>query len=228
MQCYLLRPPKSERLRAEEDPPQRREYIDCPLTREHLACVRPIGPLSLQVKHNKRDEWIIKVWTAESVFHKELIAELGRRGFTGFRTKPAKVRFRDGGISEEYYELDIVGWGGHARPESGIRLIEECPGCRGRKYSDVEEAEQLIDWTQWSRDDFFFVWPLPFTFITERVADTLSALKVKSYTIESLQWMEVRNMVQRMYPPSGYATSRISCTKPPDIVIKYGRPLGLD
>jgi hypothetical protein len=218
---------ESQRLQADEEPIADREVWACPANPKHNAGVRRIGELSLQVKHNKRDELIISSWTFDRVVHESLIAEFGKLGFSGFQTRPAIVRFRDGSVSKEYRELVVVGWGGHARVESGIQLIEECSGCHRRSYSGLQDSEQLINWDQWTGEDFFIVWPLPrYTLITKRVADTLASLKVKSYTLGGLRSLEQRNRPQGL--PSGFSVSRLSFCLPEDLATKYGPPLGLE
>jgi hypothetical protein len=122
-----------------------------------------------------------------------------------------------------------VGWAGVARPESGIRLIEACPGCGYKRYSGLQEVEQLIDWGQWSGEDFFMVWPLPkFRLVTRRVADVLEGLKVKSFSLGSLRRIEVRKAPAALQGSRGFAVGRLSAFMPQDIAVKYGGPLGLE
>ena len=84
--------------------------------------------------------------------------------------------------------------------------------------------ENLIDWSQWTGEDFFIVWPMPgFMLITERVAELLLRLKVRSFELRDLyhdfdQW--ILN--------SGYTVSRLSNFLPEDLAIKYGAPIGLE
>jgi hypothetical protein len=159
------------------------------------------------------------------VVHTALLGEFQSNGITGYRTTQATVYFRDGSVSQEYSQITVVGWAGIARPESGVQLIEKCPGCELRRYSGMESAENLIDWNQWSGDDFFLEWPLVnFILVTKRVVDLLSALKVKSYRVASLRKYENRNL-----PVSyqGFTVGRLSMYMPSDVAIKYGQPYGL-
>jgi len=218
---------ESERLLADEEPMCEREISPCPVSTEHNARVRRIGDLLLQVKHNKRDELIIWSWTSDYVVHESLLAEFDKREFSGYQLRPATVRFRDGFVSNDYREVIVVGWGGHARPESGIQLIEKCPGCQLRSYTRLKNTEQLIDWSQWSGEDFFLVWPLPgLTLVTRRVADTLASLKVKSYSLCSLRYLEYMHAARSS--PVCFRIPRLSFYLPEDLAIKYGRPLGLE
>jgi hypothetical protein len=186
--------------------------------------------LALEVKHNKRDELIISSWTGERVVHRSLTGEFESRGFTGYRLRPATVRFRDGYLSDEYSELIVTGWAGIARPESGIELREDCPGCPLKRYTSLQDAEQLIDWSQWTGEDFFIVWPLPlYTLVTNRVADALKSLKVKSYRLSSLRMLEQRFIPASLLPShGGFTVGALSDFMPDDIAIKYGKPAGLE
>ena len=139
------------------------------------------------MRHSRKDEWVIEASLEGLVIHARLIEEFEKLGFTGYRLKPATVRFRDGYLSGEYSELVVTGWAGVAPPESGIELTEACGGCGYKHYTSLKNPEHLIDWSQWTGDDFFIVWPLPrYVLITKRVADALAGLQVKSYRLKSL------------------------------------------
>src|SRR5262249_44338572 len=121
----------------------------------------PRADLAFEVKHNQRDQWLVFGLFEGIVIHRNLVDEFERRGFTGYRLRPATVRFPDGYLSHDYSELVVTGWAGVAPPESGIELIEACGGCGYKKYSSLKNPERLIDWSQWTGEDFFIVWPLP-------------------------------------------------------------------
>lgn len=181
---------------------------------------RRVSKMTLEVKHNRRDEKLIASIFPERLIHASLADEFASHELTGYRLRPATVRFRDGQVSEDYSELIVTGWAGVARPESGIHLIESCKGCGYKKYSPLKKADQLIDWSQWTEDDFFILWPLPaWILITQRVVDLLEKLKVKSYTLGSLK--ERPNSI-------GFSVGRLSEHMPEDLAQKYGRPLGLE
>ena len=165
---------------------------------------------------------MISVLLGGLVFHSSVVEEFEKRGITGYRLKPAKVRFRNGSVSNEYSGLVVTGWAGVAPAESGIELLEGCE-CGYKKYSSLKHPEHLIDWAQWTGEDFFMVWPLPnYLMITKRVAEALSELKVKSYSLESML----------SPPPScgrdwGFSAGALSEYLPYDVAVKYGTPLGL-
>jgi hypothetical protein len=162
------------------------EISSCPITLEHIDGRRRISPLFLQVPHNRYDEMMIWAWGNEGVvLHELLLAKFKQQGFTGYRTNPATVRFRDGSVSTEYHEFLVTGWAGMASTNSGIRPDKFCPACHWKHYSRVTNADQLIEWERWTGDDFFIVWPMPlFILITERVAQWLLEQEVKSFTLK--------------------------------------------
>ena len=123
----LLPPNRSDLLRAGEDPIQR-EVCLCPEGNvrydgtnfgAHFDGQRRVS-LSVAVKHNKRDEHLIWVWGTGLLVHDSLIAEFESLRLTGYRLKPASVRFRDGRLSREYRELAVIGWAGIAPRNPGF------------------------------------------------------------------------------------------------------------
>jgi hypothetical protein len=226
---FRLHGPPSDRLSAFDTVEDPYEVSLCPVTsgiHQHRS-IRRRGDLALEVKHRKRDQ--LMIWSfSQPVVHASLLAEFAARGFTGYRLRPAAVRFRDGYLSQDYQELCVTGWAGLARPESGIRLLEDCPGCSYRKYSGLEDASRLIDWSQWTGADFFIVWPMPgYLLITRRVADLLASLAVKSYGLDTLS-NRGESSVQARIRRLGFTVGRLSQVFPEDLAEKYGSPLGLE
>ena len=116
----------------------------------------------------------------------------------------------------------MTGWAGMARPESGIRLVKNCPSCLMKRYSAISDYGNLVDWTQWTGDDFFIVWPMPlYTFVSDRFAQWLQVRRVKSF------WLMGSEDRARLIGKSGFGPGRLSDYLPEDLAIKYGRPLGL-
>jgi hypothetical protein len=220
---FSLRGPDSEKLLGNNESYGNRESRPCPITTEHLDGSRRVGPLKVKVKHNRRDEKMIWCWAFGTLVHEELLAEIEREGFTGYRTQPAEVTFQNGSVSAEYREFIVTGWAGIALPESGVRIAKSCPGCHWKKYTPITNYERLIDWTQWTGDDFFIVWPMPhWILITDRVAEWLLSHDVKSFQLTSLDdWDQPAGK-------SGFTVGRLSNFLPEDLAIKYGKPLGLE
>ena len=190
----------------------------CSVSDDHFASSRRLSDLALQVKHDRCNEMIIWAKPGECVVHEQLVSEMKQRNITGYRLRAATVRFRGGYLSKDYQELVVVGWAGVAPPESGIHLLKSCPACQWRKYSGLTNADELIDWGQWTGEDFFMVWPLPlFILITERVRGLLHDLDAKSYSTRRLGRAGI----------DGFYVGPLSDCMPKDLAKKYGPPLGL-
>lgn len=109
-----------------------------------------------------------------------------------------------------------------ARPESGILPTERCEFCHATRYSGLSDAKHLIDWAQWTGEDFFTVWPLPnLVLITEKVAELLLKLRVKSFTLRGFE------DIDPVIWTTGISPGRLSNHFPTDFASKYGTPVGL-
>lgn len=206
----------------EKESYRNRERSPCPVG-GHSDRNRRVGPLLLSVPHNRKSELMIWGWIESYVVHERLLAEYQRCGFTGYRTKPATVRFRDGSVSTEYHEFIVTGWAGVATPESGVHVDKSCPACHWKHYSPITNYEKLIDWSQWTGDDFFMVWPLPTSIlITERVATLLQKQRSAAFQLAQLQDCDP------LVAKAGFTVTRLSNYLPDDLAIKYGKPLGLE
>jgi hypothetical protein len=194
----------------------------CPFSDDHLASLRRLSNLDISLKSGKGDETMLWCLQHECLVHQSLIAEFERQGLTGFRVRPATIRFPDGRVSKDYKELVVVGCGGTATPESGVRLVEGCPGCQFVRYTNVTYWPALVDLKQWTGEDFFKVWPLPnFILVTKHVVSLLRSLRVKCYSARRLD--ELRGEWD-----FGIGVGPLSDVMPSDVARKYGRSLGLD
>lgn len=220
---FNLHRPESELLLGGNESYRNREYYQCPITTEHLDGSRRVGSLAVKLEHNHRDELMIWCRVEGLAIHERLLAEFEQQGFTGYRTKPATVTFRDGSASSDYREFVVTGWAGIAQPDSGISVKISCPACHWKTYTGVKNYEKLIDWNQWTGEDFFIVWPLPrFVLVTERVAMWLLGREVKSFCLRGLDDPD------QSVGTSGFTVGRLSNFLPEDLAITYGRPLGLE
>ena len=195
----------------------------CPVA-DHRS-VRRVREAAIEVSHSKRDQLMIWLVSGEVAVHRTVLLEMENQRVSGYRSRPATVQFRDGSVSTDYSEIIVTGWAGVAPVESGIRLVEECPGCHRKRYSGLQDSDKVIDWTQWTGDDFFIVWPLPkYILITKRIVDILTAMNVKSYRLGGLRRYENRNIpVSRQ----GFAVPPLSNFMPEDLALQYGGRLGL-
>jgi hypothetical protein len=201
-----------------------RGRMRCPLNGEHRGLGARIGPLHQFVDHNDRSEQI--VWGFDVAIHQEVVERFEREGFTGFRTNSAHVTFADGSTSDEYREFIVTGWGGVAPPESGVHLVENCLGCGRRTYSAITNFDRVSDRSQWSDEDFFIVFPFgtPYRFCTERAEKWLRASDIKSFSI-SIPFEAEKRWPFKM--DAGFLRGPISEALPMELVLKYGKSLGL-
>jgi hypothetical protein len=197
------------------------EDIPCPVSSEHMDKRRTWGNLVLQAKHNRRDE-IIWSQYGNCAIHGRLAEELKLHGFSGYRLMPAAVRFPDGSESREYHEFMVTGWGGVARPESGVRVEETCPGCMWKRCSKLRDPAELIDEGAWTGDDFFVVWPFGEWFLSARAIEFFHVSTLRSCVIRELE------APRPPFDQGSYSASRLSALLPEDLAIRYGRPLGLE
>ena len=128
---YILDDPASRTLAADdaEDVPPELEWWQCPLNPGHKGW-RRLSDLALEVQHRKHDETLIASRT-ERVIHTSLAEQFEKRGLSGYRLRPATVRFRDGVLSTDYWELIVTGWAGNCAPRvrysSDRRVPWLCP-----------------------------------------------------------------------------------------------------
>ena len=220
---FNLASPYSERLMADTEIEEETEYRACPITTKHNDGHRRISQLALTLKHNRRDETMIWCWVEGLVIHEKVLDGFKQQGFTGYRTRASTVRFRDGKLSNEYQEFIVTGWAGIATPESGVRVKRGCSACHWKNYTGITNYEKLIDWSQWTGDDFFIVWPLPrYILVTERVAHWILGNHLKSCTLTRL------DDFHHPAGASGFTVGRLSNYMPEDLAIKYGGPFDLE
>jgi hypothetical protein len=189
---WLLGPPESERrlavwAKGEVDVSTR----NCPVNPAHTR----IGDRSLDlsvVLPPLPAQQLVWTWHGELLVQEMVATMLREEGFGTFELRNAKARFPSG-VSEapRFSEFIVKGWGGMARPESGIELIEHCEHCGKARYSGLTHPEDLIDPVQWDGSDIFIVWPLPnFILITDRVRQFLRTNKLNDIMITPMEKLE--------------------------------------
>ena len=196
----------------------------CPVGGKHASRTYRMGELHHYVKHNRRDEHMI--WGLYITIHASVLEKFESEGFTGYRARPAKVTFLDGETSDEYREFIVTGWAGVVQPESGMRLLDSCTGCLWKDYGPIHDFTRIIDWDQWTKEDFFIVWPLTgHRLCTERAARWLEVSGIRSFSLgRGLDLLEKKKNSLNYGIPRG----PLSESLPEDLAIKYGRPLGLE
>jgi hypothetical protein len=145
-------------------------------------------------------------------------------GLTGFGVRPVKARYKRADVEPPcLWELVVTGWAGMAPPESGVRLIEDCPACGLKVYSAWTNPERLIAPSQWDGSDFFMVWPLPMDiFVTEHVAQVIGEKRLSGGVLEPFEDITFPlEVVPKLSP------GRLSYHMPEPRARELGEPLGI-
>ena len=112
-----------------------------------------------------------------------------------------------------------------AKSESGIRLDEakSCSVCGHLRYTELLNAEQLIDESKWDGSDFFMVWPLPkYVFVTERVVNV-----IREHHLTGVRIVPVSELKPSRHVIPGYSPGRLSYSMPEKRARELGEPLGI-
>jgi hypothetical protein len=110
-------------------------------------------------------------------------------------------------------------------PDSGIRLDDSgsCKSCGLLHYTEITDAEQLIDQSRWDGSDFFMVWPLPrFVFVTKRVANV-----IRDHHLTGVRIQPVSELKPSPHVIPGYSPGRLSYWMPEKRARELGEPLGI-
>ena len=170
------------------------EAIQCPVyPDEHRRPGRCLGNLSVELPEQTLADGLSWTWESDCLVSRSLLALMRSSNVAGFKTRPVEITV--GGVSIEHTKEELVvnGWGGIARPESGVRLneSESCFACGHLVYSGVKDWSQLIDFDQWDGSDIFMVWPLPkFILVTDKVAKLLTDNSIRELSLTPLDAME--------------------------------------
>lgn len=148
-------------------------------------------------------------------------------GITGFEVHPADPRlmFPHDPKDAVFWLLTVTGWGGMARPDSGITRLEEDPSGLGRLvYSPCTNPGAIIDAKQWDGSDFFIVWPLPnYWWVTTKVAALLKRHKLKRFRLLPPQELSFSIKSGEV----GFSPGRLRQYFSEDRAKQIGEPLGI-
>jgi hypothetical protein len=160
------------------------ETVICPAKDGHQRGGKRLTDLSIKVPGSKVLD-IVWTWPNDCLLTDRVLELFRSGGFTGFDVKPVKAVFkRAKGRPPRLWELVVTGWGGIAPLESGVKLLERCDACNLRYYSICTRPEKLIVPSQWDGSDFFSVWPIGATFVTERVAKVIRENKITGVVLK--------------------------------------------
>jgi hypothetical protein len=169
------------------------------------------------------------VWTemSECLVQERTLDLLREHRLTGFITKPATARFENSDETPPaLWEFIVIGWGGMARPESGIRYNEEMstPEYGFLKYTELVDSEKLMDVSQWDGSDFFIVWPLPrFIMVTDRAVSVIRRHRLTGVRVRPLSKLTEEISGSGL----GFSPGRLSDFMPDERARELGEPLGI-
>jgi hypothetical protein len=178
---FLSRPPYTPTLQWDKEAGRRTIQNVCPVDPAHNRSGKRPGELQLILPDTQLQDF---AWTSygDCLIQDRVLKEFTSAGFTGFYSRPVHLR-REHDATEllpTLWELQITGWGGMARAESGVTRTERCPICGWQIYTRFTNPALLIDDANWDGSDFFMVWPMPrYVFIADRVA---SLIRSKGFT----------------------------------------------
>ena len=217
------------------------ERIPCKLKPDSHRLHRFVGPVDVLLT-SKRITDFVRTYYGEFLVQDRVLRMFREEGFTGFEVHPVtarmKIRAREvdpcddfSGVSERqaervqvpvFGELVRTGWGGHAPPESGIRLLERCPDCGYSNYTSWDDPAYLVDEKQWDGSDFFVVWPLPLlVFVSDRVARFIQREKLTGVRPIPIEQMGVSPHIRTASP------GRLKLWMPEEQARELGEPLGI-
>lgn len=197
--------------------------ITCPLDDGHTRPGSRITDLSvlLPCKEVRNFVW---TWPHDCIVRNDTLQMFVEAGLTGFEVKPVEAEFLRPSCKKrlaQLWEFVVTGWGGIAPPESGVRLLKECPGCGHLRYSAPSDTSKLIDLRQWDGSDFFMVWPLPkYLFVTQRAKDVIEGQGMTGVRFLRLEALEFE-------PGEGVSPGRLSNWMPERRARILGKPLGI-
>ncbi len=178
-----------------------------------LSVVLSDGPL----------EDFVWTWYSECLVQDYTLDILRENGVTGFDVKPVKARYEKSSEKPpRLWEICMTGWGGMARPSSGIQLdkAKSCGICGFLAYTALVHPEQLIDEKKWDGSDLFIVWPMPrFIMCSSRVMQIIIDHRLAGVRFTPTHELKVENY--------NFSPGRLSYWMPEKRARELGEPLGI-
>ena len=197
------------------------ERVTCPLNTGHRRSGKRIGDLRIVLPNAKPADFVW-TWYSDLLIGERALALLTEAKITGFETRPAETRHKNGKKPPgTFREVVVTGWGGVAPPASGIRYDEEqsCTTCGMLRYTGLEHAEELVDESQWDGSDIFIIWPLPAYLI---VSDRFVNL-IRKHRLSGLKWLPV----EQLSSIDSLGPGRLGYWMPEERARLLGEPLGI-
>jgi hypothetical protein len=201
------------------------ETVVCPVCSGHQRAGKRLTDLNVVLSNDPVEDFVW-TWYSECMLHDRVLDIFRRHEFSGLEVKPVAARFENSPEPPPtLWELVVTGWAGMAHPDSGIRLDDSgsCKSCGLLHYTEITDAEQLIDQSRWDGSDFFMVWPLPrFVFVTKRVANV-----IRDHHLTGVRIQPVSELKPSPHVIPGYSPGRLSYWMPEKRARELGEPLGI-
>lgn len=203
-QIFWLQPAVKEDDRLGDGPGMRFETESCSSNPEHLVRQRRLRPLRLiapvrpltDFQWTQYDECVVNA-RVKAAFTEAEISGVTFRKVESFTT--AGDRFN----THELHELVVTGWGGMARENSGVKVIEECPYCHRRVFSCFTSPGQMFDLERWDGSDVFLIWPLPrYILAIGKVRDLIATNRFSGVRVRSITDLPMNPLIDTLTPGS--------------------------
>lgn len=196
--------------------------IVCPIDPHHRRGGKRLTDLSVTLARGVVKDFVW-TWQNDCLIQDRVLNIFRQNDLTGFEIKPVKARFKQSDDAVEpppiLWELVPTGWAGLASADSGIKIVQFCPGCKHAHYSGLASPEKLIDSAQWDGSDFFIVWPMPkYLFVTARVVEVIRTNKLKGVRI---------NAENELEPTEGFSPGRLSYWMPESVASERAKASGI-
>ena len=239
---WRLSSPQSNRGLAEwADDGRSFESVSCPADPGHRRGGRRVGRLDVFLTSRRIGDFVW-TWYSDCLIRDSSLSLLRDEGLTGFDVRPVQAHMKtrarrpdpcdeNPGLKErdaveveipKLWELVVTGWGGMARPESGVHLVQECSECGLLTYTTYKDPALLVDERQWDGSDFFMVWPLPmYILVTQRVVNVIRSHRLTGATLVPI------GKLMPSRPDGTLSPGRLSYWMPEPRARQLGEPLGV-
>lgn len=206
---------------AETDAVRYEPWGKCPVNPQHSTGGRRLTALSVELARQPLD--LMTTNGPDWIATDRVRAVFQEHGVTGAEFLPMTARYaRNARVKAKHeiptmWELRVVGWGGIAPPNSGVRRRQDqnCTGCGQLRYTGITDAARFVDERQWDGSDIFFVWPSPRRFfISPRLADL-----IRSHHFTGVETRGLSDLIAFSKGPVnrvGFGPRRLSFYLPPE------------
>ncbi|MCE3019072.1 MAG: hypothetical protein ACK56W_24465 [Pirellula sp.] len=178
-------------------------------------------PLRIHVKPKQFGEMIWSSWPIQLFVSQRLHEVFQHAGISGYEALAADVKLIFDHRPEErvFWQVGVTGWGGIARPESGLKCVDD--RSFPRRFTKSKGTGPVFDPGQWDGSDFFVVWPHSACFVSSKVLEILEREEVCHFRSQS------PNMYCHFENDQEFTGSPLQCWFREDRAREIGQPLGL-